>query len=448
MRLPVAASWAARLERLGFAATAAAVATATLTAVRPESRFTASDGFLALAAALLVAARASGAAVMPRVPWWLIAAAAGLVLSGVLVELFPPPPSQIVLERAASYWEVAESFATSNRESLARFVAALLVMPAVVAATARSWRRVSLLVDLWLASVAVNCLAAVAYALGVRYGDPLLGRDYTIALPEEPDRLTGLTVHAVHLSLSCAMALPVAVARLDSPATSRRLIHAVLIPLLAIGVLLSGTRAGLVGGLVGVVAVLALQPRLRRWAVIGALGGAVLVPLAAASELDVLVAADRLLGGGSAVLSDERRELGYDQAWADISRRPHLGYGFEFVRSAHNIYLQLLQAGGPLALAAFALFAWGCLRIAVRLTLDPDLPDGVRALARALGVAFSVWLLTGLVQNSIFDRFLYLPAALLLALVTVAGRPEPLSGPAVGDVDGPQTAATPAAGRA
>jgi O-antigen ligase len=374
---------------------------------------TASDALFVLAAGAAVIATLRRRALPVKVPVWLILAAGGLLAAGLLVELFPPsPPSRILLDRKVSLDELRQ---LSNLPVLARFLFALAVVPLLIAMAASSGARVWLLVDLWLAAVAVNCVVALADYWGAGIGEAFTGSDYATHVAGQPDRQPGLTTFPLELSLQSVMALPVVLARLSSGADRRGALLA-LLPLLIVGLLLTGSRAGLLGATVGSVLILLLQRR-PRWAVASA---TFFVALFAAGAVGVnaplLQGAERLSGGGTAAVSDERRTLGWDQALADISNRPLLGYGFQFVRSAHSVYLQLLQAGGPLALVAFALFAGGVLRIAVRLGRGAEGRSPPTALAQALGVGMLVWLLTGIVQNSIFDRFLYIPAGLLLGL--------------------------------
>ncbi len=374
---------------------------------------TASDALFLLAAGAAAIATLRRRALPVKAPWWLVAAAGGLLAAGLLVELFPPsPPSRILVEARVSLDELRQ---LSNLPVLARFLVALAVVPLLIAMTATSGARAKLLVDLWLAAVVINCLVALADYWGAGIGQVLTGGDYRTHVAGQADRQPGLTTHPLELSLQTVMALPVLLARLSAGTGGRRP-QLALLPVLILGLLLTGSRAGLLGATVGSVAILMLQRRPGFAIASAAFFLALFAAGAAGVDAPLLQGAERLSGGGTAAVSDERRTLGWDQARADIANRPLLGYGFQFVRSAHSVYLQLLQAGGPLALVAFLLFAGGVLRMAVRLGLGGERRGPPAALGQALGVAMFVWLLTGIVQNSIFDRFLYVPAGLLLGL--------------------------------
>lgn len=403
------------LLRLGTLAIAAGMALVAMNGLRPDPRLTSADIFFALGAVLLLAAFLRDRRTPVAVPAWLLVASGALIASGLLVELFPPPDSAVILERRLSYQEVIDEDA-SNLNVLGRFTAAILLTPVLIGMASTGERGLRLLIDLWLVGVAVSCVVAGVDFLGGSLNETLTGADHSVFLNGEPIRFSGLAIHPSGLALQAAMALPVALWATVGASGRARAPYAVAIGLFAVGVLVSGSRAGLLGAVLAVVLFLALQPNLRRWAIIAVAVAVVLVPLAAVAGLE---GADRLLGGGTAALSDERRTLGYEQAFEDISNRPLAGYGFEFVRSAHNIYLQLLQAGGPLALVGFLVFLWGALGLSARLARNNLATADERVLASALAISIGVWLFHGLFQNSIFDRYLYVPVGLLLGLQLV-----------------------------
>ena len=85
------------------------------------------------------------------------------------------------------------------------------------------------------------------------------------------------------------------------------------------------------------------------------------------------------------------------------------------IADAHDIYLELLAAGGVLALVSFLTFCGGIAAAAWR---------GVRSTqsdaAIALSVAFIVWLINGVFDNQVADKYLYVVPGLLLAVSRVA----------------------------
>jgi hypothetical protein len=89
--------------------------------------------------------------------------------------------------------------------------------------------------------------------------------------------------------------------------------------------------------------------------------------------------------------------------------------------------VQVWETAGFLGVLALVLYATGVFRTGWRLYRDRRLPRGSPALAGALTISFAVWLIAGLLQNQIADRFIYVPVGLLLGLglAASAGRPEP-----------------------
>ncbi len=102
-----------------------------------------------------------------------------------------------------------------------------------------------------------------------------------------------------------------------------------------------------------------------------------------------------------------------------------MGHGFEYVRGAHDIYLQLLHAGGIVALAGFLSFAVGITVTGVRLGRSAAVPEHLQGLARASVASLAVWLAAGgVVSTPIFDRYLYIPAGLVIAIWVLRRKSE------------------------
>jgi hypothetical protein len=89
---------------------------------------------------------------------------------------------------------------------------------------------------------------------------------------------------------------------------------------------------------------------------------------------------------------------------------PVIGVGFSTVKLANNLALQSLQAGGLLAALGFAVYFAGAIMRGLRTS---RLSDGLGA---ALSLSLLAWLVDGLFENIIYDRFLFLPVGLVLAL--------------------------------
>lgn len=410
-----------------FALTLLAVVAMPSSAVRINESLTASDallvlGYVALAGGTLLSL-ARGVA-LPRIPPWLLIGAGGLAVAALLVELFPPDQVAEFAIRgtATSLYDrnnpaapAGDVAAASNAVIAARFVATLLGVPLLLGVLASSWHRVASLVNVWLVGVAINCAVALLSWLNVISAADIVGRDYVLLGGGGADRLVGLTVHPTHLGTIAALALPVVFVRLAGRVRPGDVLLALLFIL---GIMVSGTRAAVIGAFAGLGAMLMFQRGLRIRGVTIAGVAALAAFVAGITNRALFSIVDRLASGStSATTSDVSRSQAFADTFHDIIERPVVGYGFEVVRGGHNLYLELAHAGGIVALAAFLYFAVGLLRSAQSLGKDTTLPDASRTTAIGLTGAVVTWLTLSLFQNSVFDRFLYIPVGLLVALV-------------------------------
>jgi O-antigen ligase len=363
------------LHTLGLAAAAIGVLTASWNGIRATEGATVADLFLLLGALLIIPASiVTGRAV----PGYLLAAAALLGISGSLAALASP------------------DFAL-NALPMAQFLIAMVVVPLLIAYTGMP----GLMGAMFVASAAIGSTVAVVDAFtGAGLGTSLTG---FISFGRE----AGLAAHSNHLALAAAMALPFAIQRyLTSGPT--RLLAGVAVVVLGVGLLVAGSRAGLLAAALGTIATLWLgRQHIRRGALVIGVAFAIIGLLAAAQAGEsVSLAIDRLTGEVSVGGSDEDRFVLYDAALARFADSPLFGEGYGSIRVAHNVYLQVLQAGGVIGLMGLLTFLAGTLRLV-------DRESTVSAAAAAAMVA---WMAAGLVQNAIYDRYLYVPAGILLAV--------------------------------
>jgi hypothetical protein len=123
----------------------------------------------------------------------------------------------------------------------------------------------------------------------------------------------------------------------------------------------------------------------------------------------------RLGSGSSTAGSDTQRSMDATVAFAQFKARPLTGVGFSVITDAHDIYLQLLAAGGIVALGAFGAFCGGLIGSARR-ALTGRQSDAVVAVA----VAIVVWLVNGVFDNQLADKYLYVLPGVLYAMSRVA----------------------------
>ena len=399
------------LSRAGYALVLVAVPLVTCNALRATTNMTYGDIALAMAAVLLAAVwlrRGHPRGVVPR----------GVVIGATLI-LATGLLSSMPAENVGSL------------QAALRFSVSLGAMPLIMMFAASTPHRIQRLVDAWLLAAGLNSAVGAMDLIGVtKIGTYLTSVDY-VAVTE---RASGLTYHPNHLGLVAAMALPVAITRLGSGGL-RGLSAVALVPLLVVGVVESGSRGALLAAVVGagVVFILGVATRRLRMTVLmfaaPVVAFALLVAVLGNSELTGEVAFERLRGGAGAAQSDQERILTLRQSVDQAGDNLLMGEGYAVVRTAHNIYLQLLQAGGVVALAAFLLFAASILLCTRRLALSTrGSPPWLRGLAAGAGASVCVWLLFGLVGNAIYDRYLYIPVGLGLALALAHRRLFPEDG--------------------
>jgi hypothetical protein len=171
------------------------------------------------------------------------------------------------------------------------------------------------------------------------------------------------------------------------------------------GIWISGSRAALLC----VVAITLLYPLFKRsipvaLAVAGLCFPALVVVNRAIANPDPSSALGRLLGAGSASGSDAGRVLNAQVNLAKFLEHPVLGGGWDDVRRAHDVYLEVAAAIGAFGLVSYLLI--------VALTLKPLIaippPFGL------LGMPALAAALIGLVDPGLGSRYLWCVVALAL----------------------------------
>jgi O-antigen ligase len=350
------------------------------------------------------------------IPGWLVAAGGILIASQLLNQFFfvPSPPP----DPPPSFTPPGPPLLT-----LFRFELAFLVVPIVIGAVASSWRRVNLLANLWLVSATVS--AAIATFDG--FTGAGLGTSITGVEVNEGSRAAGLAIHPNTFALTCAMTLPIALLRAVQLRGAWRGAAIVAAGLLSSGVLVSGSRVGLVSLVLAVGLTALLIPKLRTRIVVVGLTGVVLMVLVAPTNNPLLEGIDRLSGGGDSSQATGQRTDQFHESLTIALDHPVTGIGFQVVADAHSLPLQFWETAGFLGIVAIVLYSAGVFRTGWRLYREQGLPRGSPQLAGALTISFAVWLIAGLLQNEIADRYIYVPVGLLLGLglVAKAGGSEP-----------------------
>ena len=365
----------------------------------------------ALAGALVLLA---GAAIGQRrpvaVPAWVWILAGAIVLVAGAAMLWPTAPGyltgRVQLHPEAT---VLPSFDVLNVLNAVRWLVAVVALPvAACLAVARRPRLAGILASGWTLGAVANAAVAVTDEFGLSTISAQL-----LSIVDVGGRQAGLGAHPNHLAMAVALVAPVATWRLltASSATARwGWLGAAAV--LAGGLLVSGSRGGLAGTVLGVgITVLALAAGRRLiLPLVGALLVAAVGTVTVAPEgVGRVAEALRLSGAESAQASNDVRALVLDQALLDVEHSPVLGIGLPVIVEGHSIYLQLLAAGGLLlflaflaAMTVFARDAWA---------LGP-----LGGLPTVLLTSTVVWLVVGVVENHLTDVFLYVPLAIVAGL--------------------------------
>lgn len=344
---------------------------------------TAPDLFLAPAAILLTLRYALSW--RAHIPLWLVGSAAILLSAGLLAQgVFPDLPER--------------SFVI-----MSQFIVSLVYVPLVLSLGTRSHAALNRVGVLFVLSAAINS----SFGLLEFYGITDIASRITgfQGFPQNGGRPAGFTAHPNQLGLLCVLALPFAI-----HLYRRTRLWAVSLLLLFFGVMVSGSRTALIGFFVAAAATLWMQGRLSSTSLIkGALALTLLGVIA--TSLGVDLALSRITSEDSSVTyANEARTDSITAAFGDILAYPLTGVGFG--KNAHSLYLQILQGAGVLALLGFLWFATEAVQLARRLRNH--------AAANAAGAAMIAWLVTGLVHPGLYDRYLYVPAGIIIGARLVA----------------------------
>jgi O-antigen ligase len=418
----------ATLDRLAFGAVAVSILVITWNGLRAGGGAVA-NAFL-VPAFLTVAMRTVVLRKPVPLPPWLFAAAIGFALAAMLRVIFPPDSStlnEILLHYrtipVAGGAQPNIFVPRSDLPALIQFEVALLVIPLLVASVADTPRRIERLLDVFVLGAAINAGVGLVDWAGFHVAPIVAGAG----------RSAGLTIHPNYLALTCTVAIPLALLWIGRGGRWRTAGFGCTGLLLA-GAYASGSRVGAVTALLGVLATVIVVPSLRTglgWTVPAV--GIVLLALVFFAG-DQILEQIRISGDvGTAVNtagSDSQRSQLAQLAIDQFQARPLSGVGFSVIADAHSIYLQLLAAGGVIAMLSFLTYLGGLAASVWRAMAGP-----LRDVAAAAGISIVMWLINGFIDNQLGDKYLFVIPGLLIALSYVAAtrapesrRPLPVSG--------------------
>ena len=382
------------IDRLATWCCFAAIATITLEAVRLTSSISVADAFLVVtfaALALRYAVEGRPRPMLPRAP---LAAAVLFVVAGL----------------------VTASTATSRADllQLGQFVLAMVGTTLIIGWAIRDTDLAARAADAWAVGATVSSLVAVLdFALHTGIGPHVSGVAFA-------GREAGLTLQPNDLGVTAAIVIPWVTVRLISVRSIRSGVWwSSVFGLLIAGILVSGSRSALLAVPAGEIALLMVGRGVSRRLVPLFVGGGAVIGLVAIaarfSGSQSFVAINRLTGTSASVAeSDSTRVERYHVAISSFLSHPIVGTGFQSIRQALDIYLQLAASGGVLALTGFAIFVLWVIR-SDRALVRAAPAGHLRNLGGALAGAMVVWLVYGLFQNGIYERYLYVAAGLTVA---------------------------------
>lgn len=294
----------------------------------------------------------------------------------------------------------------ASLSAILRFGVAAVGVPMVFVALGPCRTEVRLLSWAYLLGASVNAVAGV-----ITY-DPY-------------NRGIGLSTHSNHLAAACLLASGLAAGLFLTSPRRASWVAAACWGVCTVGILKSGSRAGMLGEVIMITLLIVLtgNTRILRWGIGVATGVAVLV-LFGLVPVDEQNALSRLLGRNpnAVAASDFERAQLRAKAVEGIKENPLTGAGFEEARVAHNLYLQVWGAAGLIGLAGMGVL-WA-------MSIG-GLLEGMARDRWVLGAAAAVvsFLIVAVASNILWDRYLWYALALFVT-GRVLRQPAPAPPPA------------------
>lgn len=395
-------------NRIGLVLATVAVGTApwnavTVAGVRP--------GDLALVAAigfLLLSRRSVAAFPTLVVPAWLLVLIGAVAALTAAHELIPIDPMYLSGRSTLDAIGGSVDAVFTNVGIGGRWLVSLVGLPLLfVLARQQGPKVICRLAIAFVVGVAVSGYVAVTDALGIT------AFSAHFIIPDSGGRQAGLTVHPNHLAATACLAVPFVFWMFTRGERRSNVVASFALVAVLAAVYESGSRGGAVCVVLAAALTLVLVRSLRSRLplVVGGMFAAMFVVFGLfPGAVSQLLTSVRLSNGAGVDGSDQVRAALGAQGSADFRHSPFFGIGMQVGLDAHNIYRQLLAAGGIVLFGCFLVFAIGALRCAIR--VGPSQP-----LAFAAAASIAAWLLFGMVENLLTDRFLYVPVGILVALV-------------------------------
>ncbi|MGI8486305.1 MAG: O-antigen ligase family protein [Thermomicrobiales bacterium] len=306
---------------------------------------------------------------------------------------------------------VATLFSAESVVSLMRFLklaTAVFLIPLIIGLLNPKLSTMRALIVGWIASATISSL----YGIVVGPGEI------------SPTRINGLATHPNNLALCCVLAFGPALVLTMMGTISSRVLSGACSVILAFGVVLSGSRAGLLGLVVVLVILLFMIDKkdVVKYVVIATVVVYALFSLGIL-KMDDNNALDRLFSqsnSASVTESDSGRLEKLNNSWQQILDRPFLGVGLQEARGGHNVYVQLLSSSGILGLLGFLTIAWNSMKplwTSLRSTISTRESDySTRLFLIGLVSSYVGLIVADAVSNALWERFVWLLPALIAVL--------------------------------
>ena len=365
--------------------------------------------FVALAA--LVAAAPNLALRMP--PWWVKLLVLAIIVVVIAQIYFPANPvyldfRTVITARGKPNVSTTKSLTLVNLGVGAKYIVAVAVVPVVFAAAVRADRRAGRWLPLSFATgTALSGWAALLDKFGTHIGGLLTG------LPKTSGRQFGFSDHPNFLAPALVLAFPFAYWLLFSSDRRTQLVGLWCIPGLVGGTYVTGSRGGAVAMVLVILMSVGLHPRTRVY-IGNVLSGCAVLAAAALvifpSALHEVLVTTRLDAPAVTSGSDQVRSIVGAQAVRDFLHAPYAGIGLQVSDEAQQVYLQELASGGLILFVGMSAYMIGALLTSARLMRRDHMAGAVlAALLATLALNFA--------EADLTDRFYYIPAAILVALV-------------------------------
>ncbi len=348
-----------------------------------------------------------------KLPWWVFVPPVAILICVIVRQLDATPYYLRVLRYQVTYYK-PESVVKG-----AFWIFAMLAVPLGIAACTGWDRRVPRWVmGSYVTGVAISSLVALTDLAGLTHVSEGIG--YASNNLRQP----GLTEHPNTLGFTCVISIPFVVYFISTVKRKWQWLPALAFIILLGGVAATGSRGAQVMVPVVLLGSFLFVKNKRETArtVALAVSGALLVAVTLLITVLPANIRDDLYRFGSSTSatqnSNDDRLILLRLAVGDFSRYPIFGAGIRHVVEAHNIYLQILAAGG-VVLGIAMLVYWGAILFDCWTLGRLDNSFGYYLL-----ISIIAWMILGAIENQLTDRHFYYTVGCIAAISAFRSTPD------------------------